>query len=86
MENEPVYWTMKNSQKINVMDMSVSHMQNTLKMLIRNNTVQAVKKDFTLNGDMAQEFNYNDTDESIEIGNNFLDCYPIHDSEFNRWK
>ena len=77
MKDEPVYWTMKNGQKINVMDMSVSHMQNTLKMLIRNNTVQVVKKDFTLNGDMANQFN----DDDLDYG------HPFHDAECrgDRW-
>ena len=60
MKDEPVYWTMKNGQKINVMDMSITHMQNTLKMLIRNNTVQT--KAFTLNGDMANQFNDDEYD------------------------
>lgn len=34
---EPVYWTMRNGQKINVDDMEVNHLRNTLKMIIRNN-------------------------------------------------
>jgi hypothetical protein len=33
---ETVYWTMKNGQKINVDDMDINHLRNTLKMIIRN--------------------------------------------------
>ena len=33
---ETIYWTMKNGQKINVDEMSVEHLRNTLKMIIRN--------------------------------------------------
>jgi len=50
---QPVYWTMKNGQKINVDEMSLSHLQNTLKMIVRNNQ----KREFKLNGDMANEYN-----------------------------
>lgn len=31
-----VYWTMKNGQKIDVDDMDINHLRNTLKMIIRN--------------------------------------------------
>ena len=33
---ETIYWTMKNGQKISVDEMSVEHLRNTLKMIIRN--------------------------------------------------
>lgn len=33
---ETIYWTMKNGQKINVDEMSIEHLRNTLKMIIRN--------------------------------------------------
>ncbi len=60
MKNEEkVYWTMANGQKIDVNDMDVKHLRNTLKLLIRS--INAVKQQqkpktrtFGLNGDIAQ--------------------------------
>jgi len=51
-----VYWTMKNGQKIDVDEMDINHLRNTLKMIIRNVEAKPVKKQrsFQLNGDMAQ--------------------------------
>lgn len=58
---EILYWTMHNGQKINIMDMDMQHLQNTLKMIVRNNNKiiaqRTLKKEFSLNGDIAQEFN-----------------------------
>lgn len=31
-----VYWTMKNGQKIDVDEMDINHLRNTLKMIVRN--------------------------------------------------
>jgi hypothetical protein len=55
---EPVYWTMKNGQKINVDDMDVQHLRNTLKMLIRAKRAQSapVKPKFEVHGEIASEF------------------------------
>lgn len=55
---ETVYWTMKNGQKINVDDMDIQHLRNTLKMLIRaKRAVTApVKPKFELHGEIASEF------------------------------
>lgn len=52
------YWTMKNGQKINVDDMDVNHLRNTLKMILRN--IEAAEKKvpkyrFELHGDIAQD-------------------------------
>ena len=58
-----VYWTMKNGQKIDVMEMDVNHLRNTLKMIIRNREkalqqLQSKRKvEFKLNGDIAEFFN-----------------------------
>lgn len=54
-----VYWTMKNGQKIKVGDMDITHLRNTLKMLIKNQKTIVVTKPrprpyFELNGDIAQ--------------------------------
>lgn len=56
---EKVYWTMANGQKINVDDMDMKHLRNTLKLLIRSiNAVKQQQKPKThvsgLRGDIAQ--------------------------------
>ena len=53
--NKVVYWTMANGQKINIDTMSISHLRNTLKMIVNNNQQ---RKEFILNGDMAEQFNF----------------------------
>ena len=58
------YWTMQNGKKINVDDMDITHLRNTLKMILRNveakRTIIAQqsrkKHHIQLNGDMAQQF------------------------------
>ena len=55
---EAVYWTMKNGQKINVDDMDVKHLKNTLKMLIKKaSTVKPTEPRHWsgLSGEMAQD-------------------------------
>ena len=78
MIKEPVYWTMRNGQKINVDDMDVNHLRNTLKMVLRS--IQLAKKRayaefiaestlqdsrFKFNGDIAQEMHDNAIIEEI---------------------
>lgn len=55
---EKVYWTMKNGQKIDVDQMDIQHLRNTLKMLIRAKRAQStpVKSKFEIHGEMAQNF------------------------------
>ena len=59
MKNKDYYWITKDGQKINVDDMDVNHLRNTLKMIIRN--IEAVEKKnkskfkFELHGDIAQD-------------------------------
>lgn len=36
MKTNKIYWTMRNGEKIDVDEMSVEHLRNTLKMIIRN--------------------------------------------------
>lgn len=77
-----VYWTMKNGEKIDIDEMDVSHLRNTLKMIVRR--AEEVKKDiikrglyneyirthgssFKLNGDIAQMSI--DDEENAEYGN-----------------
>lgn len=35
---DKIYWTMKNGSKIDIDKMTLEHLRNTLKMIIRNNT------------------------------------------------
>ena len=57
MSKKNYYWTMKNGQKINVDDMDMNHLRNTLKMILRN--IEAaenkLKPKFELRGDIAQD-------------------------------
>ena len=54
-----VYWKMKSGEIIDVDQMSISHLRNTLKMIIRN--IEAVEKKekskfkFELHGEIAQD-------------------------------
>lgn len=59
MNKKDYYWTMKNGQKINVDDMDLQHLRNTLKMILRR--VEALKQKekarpkFELHGEIAQD-------------------------------
>lgn len=57
MNKKDYYWTMKNGQKINVDDMDLQHLRNTLKMIIRNIEASEKKEKykFELHGDIAQD-------------------------------
>jgi len=54
-----VYWTMRNGEKIDIDDMDINHLRNTLKMLIKIAGKVAVNrsssKGFTVNGELAKE-------------------------------
>ena len=63
MEN--IYWTTNSGKKILVDDMSVDHLRNTLKMIIRKSKPVLKLPKFTLNGDMANQFN--DINELAEL-------------------
>jgi hypothetical protein len=58
--SDKIYWTMKNGQKIDVDTMDLTHLRNTLKMIIRNQTrvktSAPVKPKFELHGEIASEF------------------------------
>jgi 16S rRNA U1498 N3-methylase RsmE len=36
MKKNKIYWTMRNGKKIDVDEMTIEHLRNTLKMIIRN--------------------------------------------------
>jgi len=57
MENRIYYWKTKNGDKINVDEMDITHLRNTLKMIIRNMENQPKRINFKLNGDIANDFN-----------------------------
>ncbi len=57
MKKEPIYWTMKDGNKIDIDEMSISHLRNTLKMIVRNSQKRKKTVEFKLNGDIAQDFN-----------------------------
>ncbi len=46
------YWVTKTGKQIKVDDMSIEHLRNTLKMLIRNSST--ITKTIEINGDIAQ--------------------------------
>lgn len=49
-----VYWTQKNGQQIDVDDMDINHLRNTLKMIITNQR-KVNKPKFEIHGDIAQD-------------------------------
>ena len=57
MSKDKVYWKMKNGEVISVDEMDITHLRNTLKMIIRKVNERKQSKSFKLNGDMAEEFN-----------------------------
>ena len=66
----PVYWTMRDGQKIDIDEMSLSHLRNTLKMIVRNNERRRMlSATFKLNGDIAQ--NFNEMQDDIDEENDF---------------
>jgi hypothetical protein len=65
----PVYWKQRNGVLISIDDMDVNHLRNVLKMLVNNSNKRQEKKQlFTLNGDMAEQFNHDDDEcDATEI-------------------
>jgi hypothetical protein len=57
MKNKTYYWTTRAGEKINVDDMDLNHLRNALKMIIRNVENKPKRINFTLNGDIANDFN-----------------------------
>ena len=73
MENKTYYWVTREGESINVDDMDIKHLRNTLKMIIRNNQPKQKKRiEFTLNGDIAHQFN--EQQEEMEY-DEFPDTY-----------
>lgn len=84
MEN-PTYWTMRNGQKIDVMDMDINHLRNVLKMIIKNN--QKVQATCPHNATQALEMEDIDHHEfESDLGYRF-NGYRFNDDEArgNQW-
>ena len=58
MAKDTVYWTTNTGKKISVDEMSIDHLRNTLKMIIRKNhtSIKRLPK-VVLSGEMANMFN-----------------------------
>ncbi len=53
---EPVYWTTKSGTRINVDYMDENHLRNTLKMIIKANSVSSSsRQEFRMNGELAND-------------------------------
>ena len=54
-----VYWTMRNGNKISVDNMDITHLRNTLKMIIKNSerakAKVPVRERFEVRGEIARE-------------------------------
>jgi len=56
MEKIKVYWTMMDGNSIDVDDMDIQHLRNTLKMIIKNKArVNVSKHEIEIHGDIAQD-------------------------------
>ena len=57
--SEIVYWTMRNGQRIDVDEMDINHLRNSLKMLIkaiRAKSAPVSKPKFEVHGEIANQF------------------------------
>lgn len=73
-----IYWTTKNGSKINIDEMSIEHLRNTLKMIIKQN--QSIQETCTHNIDGAISF----SEKEVERLTN-KSQYQF-DNEENLWK
>ena len=55
------YWTTQNGNKIDIDEMDINHLRNTLKMLVRNTEKKKqAKPKFQIQGEIAQEMIFNE--------------------------
>jgi len=65
-----VYWKMRNGELIDVDNMDINHLRNTLKLVLRNREtvikqiLKSKRREFMLHGDMANEFNSSQYDDN----------------------
>ena len=74
--SEKVYWTQRDGSKIDVDQMTLTHLRNTLKMIIRANAKKSKpepKHWSGLNGEIAQDM----LDKALEF-----EYYPDIDDQF----
>jgi hypothetical protein len=78
MTKEKIYWKMRNGNLIDIDDMDIEHLRNTLKLVLRNRETvikriveSKSKRKFKLHGDMANEFNRSQ-DENDEYDDSLL--------------
>lgn len=66
---DKVYWKQRNGVLISIDDMDVNHLRNVLKMIVNNSNKRLQKKkQFVLNGDMAEQFNFDEEEcDATEI-------------------
>lgn len=65
MSKDVVYWTMKDGNKISIDSMDITHLRNTLKMIVRNQKVQPKNLFQADKGGIEQNF-LNDAIQEIE--------------------
>ena len=69
------YWTMKNGNKIDIDEMDINHLRNTLKMLVRNTEKKKqAKPKFQIHGEIAQEMILNEWINEL-MGNEIDEYY-----------
>lgn len=78
MSKEKIYWTTKNGSQIDIDEMSIEHLRNTLKMIVKQN--QNIQKNCPHNINDAMAF----SDEEIEALTN-KSQYQFENEE-NLWK
>ena len=72
-----VYWKQRNGELIDIDDMDINHLRNTLKLVLRNREtvvkriLKSERREFKLHGDMANEFNTSQYDDN-EIDDSLL--------------
>lgn len=82
MNNQPVYWRMKDGKSIDIDSMDLNHLRNVLKMIVRNNQKRRTKE-IELNGDIAQEFNDSQTCPNCGQMKDSFDCCGFDASKIN---
>jgi hypothetical protein len=76
--SKKVYWKQRNGELIDIDDMDINHLRNTLKLVLRNREtvvkqiLKSKRTNFMLHGDMANEFN------SSQYDNNEIDDSLLH--------
>ena len=72
-----IYWKQRNGELIDIDDMDINHLRNTLKLVLKNRQtvikqiVKSKRTNFMLHGDMANEFNRSQ-DENEEYDESLL--------------